>query len=265
MKHHRTEEEIEIQRNCCLLVSETLAEVAKMLRPGITTQAVDHMAESFIRDHHGIPACKGYNGFPNSLCISVNEVIIHGIPGQQIIKQGDVVSIDTVILKDGFHGDHAYTFVVGESKPEVLNMVKVTKEALFLGIEQAVTGKRVGDIGEAIAAHAQTANGFGIIREFVGHGVGRSMHEEPQIPNYGRKGTGKQLTKNMVVAIEPMVVMGKRDIHLLRDGWSVVASDGSLSAHFEHSVCVKNGRPTVLTDFAPIELAEKSNTELNYL
>ena len=263
MSLYKTNEEVEIQRESCLLVSSTIAEVAKAIKPGITTISLDTLGETFIRDNGGSPSCKGYHGFPYALCISVNEQVVHGFPGSYVIKDGDVITIDTVIYKNGFHGDHAYTFIVGETTPEVLQLIKVTKESLYVGIKQAVTGNRIGDIAYAIEQHTYGQHGYGVIKEFVGHGVGRQMHEDPQVPNYGRRGTGKKLQENMVLAIEPMISLGSPDIYTLEDGWTVSTEDGLAAAHFEHNVCVKKGTPIILSDFTRIEAAEKQNVNLN--
>ncbi|WEK21604.1 MAG: type I methionyl aminopeptidase [Candidatus Pedobacter colombiensis] len=257
MNIYKTNEEVEIQRESCLLVSATITEVAKILKPGITTLSLDIMAETFIRDNGAIPSCKGYHGFPYALCISVNEQVVHGFPGQYVLKEGDIVTIDTVVSKNGFHGDHAYTFILGEVSAKVLELVRVTKESLYLGIEQAVVGKRTGDIGYAIENYTNGRHGYGVVREMVGHGVGREMHEDPQIPNYGRKGSGKKLTENMVLAIEPMITMGSRDIYTEEDGWTISTEDGSIAVHFEHNVCVKKGSPLILSDFSQIERLKK--------
>lgn len=263
MSLYKTNEEVEIQRESCLLVSSTIAEVAKAIKPGITTLSLDTLGETFIRDNGGLPSCKGYHGFPYALCISVNEQVVHGFPGSYVIKEGDVITIDTVIYKNGFHGDHAYTFIVGETTPEILQLIKVTKESLYVGIKQAVTGNRIGDIAYAIEQHTHGQHGYGVIKEFVGHGVGRQMHEDPQVPNYGRRGTGKKLQENMVLAIEPMISLGSPDIYTLEDGWTVSIEDGLAAAHFEHNVCVKKGTPIILSDFTRIEAAEKQNVNLN--
>src|SRR5690606_40627308 len=221
---YKTEEEVEIQRESALMVSATLTEVARILRPGLKTIEMDRLAETFIRDHGGEPSFKGYgdpaNPFPYSLCISVNEVVVHGMPGDYELQEGDVVSIDCGFYKNGFHGDHAYTFAIGEVKPEILQLIRVTKESLYKGIEQAVTGNRTGDIGWAIEQHTFGKYGYGVVRELVGHGVGREMHEDPQVPNYGRRGTGKRLKTNMVLAIEPMINLGTRNVYTLEDGWN---------------------------------------------
>ena len=263
MSQYKTDEEVAIQRESCLLVSETITEVAKILKPGITTLSLDEMAETFIRDNGAIPSCKGYHGYPYSLCISVNEQIIHGFPGDYVLKEGDIVSIDTVIYKNGFHGDHAYTFILGETTKEVLDLVRITKESLYEGIEKAVTGNRTGDIAYAIENYTYGRHGYGVIREFVGHGVGREMHEDPQVPNYGTRGKGKKLMENMVLAIEPMITLGNNKIEILEDGWTVISADKSPAVHFEHNVCVKKGTPLILSDYAPIEAAEKLNPNLN--
>lgn len=263
MSLYNTNEEVAIQRESCLMVSATITEVAKVLKPGITTLSLDTMAETFIRDNGGIPSCKGYHGYPYSLCISVNEQVVHGFPGKYILKEGDIVSIDTVIFKNGFHGDHAYTFILGETSPEILDFVRITKESLYVGIAQAVTGNRTGDIGYAIENYTNGQHGYGVVREMVGHGVGREMHEDPQVPNYGRRGSGKKLQENMVLAIEPMITMGSREIYTLDDGWTIVTEDGLPAVHFEHNVCVKKGKPEILSDFRPIEAAEKQNINLN--
>ncbi len=263
MSLYKSNEEVAIQRESCLMVSATIAEVAKILKPGITTLSLDTMAETFIRDNGGIPSCKGYHGFPNSLCISVNEAVVHGIPGQYELQDGDIITIDTVIYKNGFHGDHAYTFIIGETTPEILQFIRVTKESLYVGIEQATTGNRTGDIGAAIEKYTNGQYGYGVVREMVGHGVGKEMHEDPQVPNYGRRGSGKKLQENMVLAIEPMITMGGRDIYSLEDGWTIVTEDHSMAAHFEHNVCVKKGKAEILSDFTCIEAAEKQNSNLN--
>ena len=263
MSLYKSNEEVEIQRESCLMVSKTITEVAKVLKPGITTLSLDVMAETFIRDNGGIPSCKGYHGFPYSLCISVNEQVVHGFPSEYELKDGDIVSIDTVVYKNGFHGDHAYTFIIGETTAEILDFVRITKESLYVGIKQATTSNRVGDIGYAIEQYTNGQHGYGVVREMVGHGVGRQMHEDPQIPNYGRRGSGKKLQENMVLAIEPMITLGGRDIYTLEDGWTIVTEDGSPAVHFEHNVCVKKGQAEILSDFSIIEAAEKANHNLN--
>jgi len=249
---YKTDEEIELIRESSLLVGKTLAEVAKAIKPGVTTGALDKIAEDFIRSHHAIPAFKDYNGFPNTLCVSVNAHVVHGIPGKYELKEGDIVSVDCGVLKNGFYGDSAYTFAVGDVKEEVLKLLKVTKESLYKGIEMAVAGKRVGDIGEAVQSHAEK-NGYSVVRELVGHGVGRSLHEAPEVPNYGRKGTGHQLRKGLVIAIEPMINMGKKAVKQEKDGWTITTSDGMPSAHFEHTIAVGTEKAEILSTFSYIE------------
>lgn len=249
------------------MVGETLAEVAKMLKPGVKTIDIDRLAETFIRDNGGVPSFKNYGGpqnpFPYSLCISVNEVVVHGFPSEYELREGDVVSVDCGFYKNGFHGDHAYTFAIGEVSQEALDLIRVTKESLYLGIEQAIAGNKTGDIAHAIETHTYKKHGYGVVRELVGHGVGRQMHMDPNVPNYGKKGYGKRLIENMVLAIEPMINMGSRHIYTADDGWSIVTEDGKPSVHFEHNVCVKKGKPDILSDYSPIEKAEKANPNLD--
>lgn len=252
MIYCKTEAEIELIRESSLLVAKTLAEVAKEIKPGITTLVMDKIAESFIRDHNAIPAFKGYNGFPNTLCISVNSQVVHGIPGEYQLKEGDVVSVDCGVLKNGYYGDSAYTFPVGEVKEEVLKLLKVTKECLMKSIDVIGLGKRVGDISEAVQAHAER-NGYSVVRELVGHGVGKELHEEPEVPNFGKKGSGPKLLEGMVIAIEPMINMGKKAVRHEKDGWTVVTQDGLPSAHYEHTVAVRNGKADVLSSFEFVE------------
>lgn len=258
--------EIEILRESALLVGKTLAEAAKMLRPGLATKDIDKMAEEFLADHGAKPSFKGYgdksNPFPFSLCISVNEEVVHGLPSDYELKETDIVSIDCGAYKNGYHGDHAYTFALAGASDEAMELIRVTKESLYLGIEQARAGLRTGDIGYAVEHHAATKHKYGVVKELVGHGVGRNMHEDPQVPNYGRRGSGKKLLENMVLAIEPMITMGKRHIEFLDDGWSIVTADGKPAAHFEHNVWVKKSGPELLSDYAPIEAAEKANSNL---
>jgi len=267
MIYYKTDEEVELLRESALSVSAALTEVAKVLRPGMKTIEIDRMAETFIRDNGGIPSFKGVgepgNQFPYSLCISVNEVVVHGFPGDYELQDGDIVSVDCGVLKNGFHGDHAYTFVAGEGSPEVLELVRITKESLYKGIEQAVAGNRIGDISAAIEAHTFGRYGYGVVRELVGHGLGREMHEEPQVPNYGKKGRGKRLKENLVLAIEPMINMGTYRVYTLEDGWSIVTQDGKPSVHFEHDICVKKGSADILSDYTNIEAVEQANPNLS--
>ncbi len=248
MVYIKNEEEIELMRESALIVSKTLGEVAKVVKPGVTPLELDTLAEACIRDHGADPGFLGLYDFPNTLCISVNEMVVHGIPNDRPLEEGDVISVDCGAKKNGFYGDHAYTFGVGEIAPEVQKLLEVTKESLYLGIEQARSGNRIGDIGYAVQHHAEK-NGYGVVRELVGHGLGRVMHEDPQVPNYGRPGRGKKLVNGMVLAIEPMINMGTRHIRQLKDGWSIVTQDKMPSAHFEHDVAIVNGIPDILSTF----------------
>lgn len=249
----KTDEEIELLRESNLLVSKTLAELAKIIKPGISTSYLDKIAEEFIRDNGALPAFKGYNGFPASLCTSVNEQVVHAIPSEKVfLKNGDIISIDCGTLKNGFVGDSAYTFCVGDVSEEKKNLLKITKESLFEGIKYAVEGKRIGDIGYAIQNYCEKA-GYSVVREMVGHGVGRKMHESPEVPNYGKQGMGKMLKAGMTICIEPMINMGSRDLIIESDGWTARTKDFKCSAHFEHAVAVKKGVADILSDFEIIE------------
>lgn len=250
--HIKTDEEVELLRESSLLVGKTLAAVASRIRPGATTLELDAVAEEFIRDHGAEPAFKGYGGFPNSLCTSVNEAVVHGIPDNRPLEEGDIVSIDCGVLKNEFYGDSAYTFAVGEIAPEVQQLLDVTKECLRLAIEQAVVGKRIGDIGFVCQQHAEQ-NGYGVVRELVGHGLGRSLHEAPEVPNYGRRGNGPRLMDGMVLAIEPMINLGRKEVFHFEDGWTIVTADRKVSAHFEHDIVVRKGQADVLSSFDEIE------------
>ena len=262
MIHYKNAEEIELMRESAMLVSTTLAEVAKMLRPGMATIAIDDYIAECIRDHKATPSFLNFHGYPFSSCISVNDVVVHGFPGKYELKEGDIISVDIGVYKNGFHGDHAYTFMIGEVAPEVLQLVRITKESLFIGIEKAIAGNRIGDISFAIQEHTEKKKGYGVVRELVGHGLGRSMHEDPQVPNYGRRGSGTVLKEGLVLAIEPMINMGKKEVYTESDGWTVRTADGKPSVHFEHDVCVKKGRADILSDYTPIEAAEKANANL---
>jgi len=250
--HIKTDEEVELLRESSLLVGKTLAAVAQRIRPGATTLELDAIAEEFIRDHGAEPGFKGYGGFPNSLCTSVNEAVVHGIPNDRPLEEGDIVSIDCGVLKNEFYGDSAYTFAVGEIDPKVQQLLDVTKECLRLAIEQAVVGKRIGDIGFACQQHAEK-HGYGVVRELVGHGLGRSLHEAPEVPNYGRRGNGPRLMDGMVLAIEPMINLGRKEVLHLDDGWTIVTADRKFSAHFEHDIVVRPGQADVLSSFDEIE------------
>lgn len=248
----KTAEEIELLRKSNLLVSKTLAEVARNIRPGITTRALDRIAEQFIRDHGGVPAFLGYRGYPATLCTSVNSVVVHGIPSEYQLKEGDIISVDCGAILNGYVGDSAYTFPVGEIPSHVFRLLKVTYESLFQGIQQAVEGKRVGDIGYAVQTHAEQ-NGYSVVREMVGHGIGKRLHEEPEVPNYGRRGTGAKLRQGMVICIEPMINMGTRLIVQENDGWTIRTSDNLPSAHYELAVAVGKEKADILSTFSYIE------------
>ena len=252
MIHYKSDEEIEIQRESSLLVGKTLAEVAKHISPGVKTETLDKIAEEFILDNGAVPGFKGYGGFPATLCISVNDEVVHGIPGKRELKDGDIVSIDCGTILNGFYGDSAYTFEVGEVSEEVHLLLERTKQSLYLGIEMAVSGKRVGDIGYAIQSYVEQF-GYGVVRDLVGHGVGRNLHEKPEVPNYGRRGTGVKLKKGMVLAIEPMINLGRKEVVQDSDGWTIRTIDGKPSAHFEHDVAIRAGEPDILSTFDYIE------------
>ena len=245
----KTDEEVDLLRESNLILGKALAEVAKAIRPGVTTAELDKIAEEFIRDNGAEPSCKGYEGYPATLCCSVNEQVVHGIPSDKVyLKDGDIISVDTCVLKNGFHGDSAYTFPVGEVSDDVMRLLRTTKECLYKGIEQAVVGRRIGDIGATIQTHAERA-GYQVVREFIGHGIGREMHEDPEVPNYGRRGNGVVLKSGMVIAIEPMVMSGRRNVIIENDGWTARAADRKPAAHYELSVCVRQGKADVLSTF----------------
>lgn len=259
MIYLKTNEEIELMRESNLLVGMTLGEMAKWVAPGITTLKLDKIAEEFIRDHGAVPGFLGYGGFPNSLCISVNENVVHGIPSSYVLRDGDIVSIDCGAVKNGFNGDSAYTFCVGEVAEETKALLKATKESLYIGIENAVEGKRIGDIGRAIQIYCE-GKGYSVVRELCGHGVGKALHESPEVPNYGRRGTGPVLKNGMCIAIEPMINLGSRNIVVERDGWTVRTRDRKPSAHFEHTVAICGGKADILSSFKYVEdvLGDKS-------
>ena len=249
---YKTKEEIELIRVSSLLVGKALAEVAKVIKPGVTTLSLDKVAEEFIKDNQAIPAFKGYSGFPNTLCVSVNSQVVHGIPGSYELKEGDIISVDCGVVKNKYFGDSAYTFTIGEVKPEVLDLLRVTKESLYKAIEKAVVGNRLGDVSEAVQAHAEK-NGFSIVRELVGHGIGQNLHEAPEVPNYGKKGSGLKLQEGLVIAIEPMVNLGKKAIIQENDGWTIRTADNLASAHFEHTVAIGKDKADILSSFDYIE------------
>ena len=250
--HIRNNEEIELIRKSSLLVGLSLAEVAKMIQPGVLTKDLDARAEEFMRDHGAVPGFKGYRGFPATLCISINEEVVHGIPSKRILNDGDIVSVDCGVYWNGFFGDSAYTFAVGNVDSKRQLLMKVTKTCLELGIEQAIEGNRIGDIGFEVQQYAE-ANGFSIVRDLVGHGVGKNLHEEPEVPNYGKRGRGIKLLEGMVLAIEPMINMGKKEVRQLKDGWTIITSDKQPSAHYEHNVVVRKGKVELLSSFDAIE------------
>ncbi|HAF28217.1 MAG TPA: type I methionyl aminopeptidase [Bacteroidales bacterium] len=254
---YKSEEEIEIVRRNNLLVSKTLAEVAKLIKPGVTTLELDKRAEEFIRDNGAVPGFLGYAGYPNSLCTSVNDQVVHGIPSDYVLKEGDIVSVDCGTYMEGYYGDTAYTFPVGEVKPEVMNLLRVTKESLFKGIANAIEGNRVGDIGNAVQEHAENA-GYSVVREMVGHGLGKDMHEAPEVPNYGKRGKGILLKKGLVLCVEPMINMGSKHIKQDHDGWTIRTVDGKPSAHYELAIVVEKGRAEILSTFDYIEEITKN-------
>ena len=261
MVYLKTDDEIELLRKANLLVSATLTEIAKNIRPGVTTRSLDKLAEEFIRDHEAEPTFKGFPNpygpaFPASICTSVNEVVVHGIPDDRPLQEGDVVSVDCGTTLNGFCGDSCYTFCVGEVSPEVKALLDATKAALYAGIDQAYPGKRLGDIGSAIQDYC-VERGYGIVREFVGHGIGKKMHEDPQVPNFGRRGSGMPLKNGLCIAIEPMITMGERHLAMLPDRWGVVTRDGKPAAHFEHTIAIHHGKADILSTFETIEAIER--------
>ncbi|PWH86792.1 type I methionyl aminopeptidase [Brumimicrobium oceani] len=257
---YKTKEEIELMRAAAQVVSRTLGKVAEAIDVGVTTLELDTIAENYIRSQNAEPGFLGLYDFPNTLCISVNDEVVHGYPRNEPIKDGDIVSVDCGAILDGYYGDHAYTFAVGNVSEEKLRLLKVTKECLEIGIAQTRVGNRLGDIGYHIQKHAED-NGYGVVRELVGHGIGQTMHEEPQIPNYGRRGRGKKIKEGLTIAIEPMINIGTEQIRYLEDNWTIATGDGQASAHFEHDVAVVNGEPDVLSTFKYVEeaLAKKDN------
>jgi methionyl aminopeptidase len=262
MVHYKNAEEIELMRQSALMVSRTHAEVAAVIRPGITTAAMDKLAETYIRDNGGVPAFKGYRGFPATLCISINDEVVHGIPGNREIKDGDVVSVDCGVCKDKYFGDAAYTYAIGDVQEDSLKLLRITEEALYKGIEKAMAGNRMGDIGFAIQEHTELKNGLGVVRDLIGHGIGRSLHESPDVPNYGRRGQGMLLKEGLVIAIEPMINLGTHKVKQLNDGWTIATADGKPSAHFEHTVAIMKGKADILSDHSIIEEAIKNNIEI---
>ena len=248
MIYLKTDEEIELMRESNRLVGMTQGELSKHIKPGITTLQLDKIADEFIRDHGAVPSFLGYGGFPNSICTSVNEHVVHGIPNNTPLREGDIISVDCGTLKNGYNGDSAYTFCVGEVADDVKELLRVTRESLYLGIEQAKEGKRIGDIGYAIQTYCEKL-GYTVVRELVGHGIGKDMHEAPEVPNYGRRGTGPLIKNGMCIAIEPMINMGSKNVVFENDGWTVRTKDRKPSAHFEHTVAIRNGKAEILSTF----------------
>ncbi|MGB7842204.1 MAG: type I methionyl aminopeptidase [Salinimicrobium sp.] len=247
----KTREQIELMRESALIVSKTLGMLASEVKPGVSTLQLDKMAEEFIRDHGAEPGFLGMYDFPNSLCMSPNAQVVHGIPNDKPLEEGDIISIDCGAFKNGFYGDHAYTFPVGKIDPETEKLLKITKESLYVGIREFKLGNRVGDVGYAIQKYTEK-HGFGVVRELVGHGLGEKMHEDPEMPNYGKRGRGKKFIEGMVVAIEPMINAGTQHIKQLKDGWTILTADNKPSAHFEHDVALINGKPELLSTFSYI-------------
>ena len=250
--YYKSIEEIALIKESSLLLSKTHGEIAKAIGPGVTTASLNELAETYIKDHGGIPAFLNYGGFPYSLCISLNDQVVHGFPSAYVLKEGDLVSVDCGVILHDFYSDSAYTYPIGEISPEHVQLLKVTKECLALGIEKAVVGNRTGDIGFAIQEHAEK-HGYGVVRELVGHGVGVKLHEKPEVPNYGKRGSGVKLEEGMVIAIEPMINLGKAGVKFWEDGWTVSTIDANASAHYEHTVAIKKGKAEVLTTFQFIE------------
>ncbi len=255
---YKTEEEIELLRESNLIVSKTLGEIAKHIKPGVSTAEIDKIAEEFIRDHKAEPGFKGYNKYPATLCTSVNSQVVHGIPSDYKLQDGDILSVDCGVIKNKFYGDSAYTFEVGDVKPEIKKLLQVTKEALLLGVEKAVEGNRLGDIGAAVQNHAESY-GFSVVREMVGHGIGKELHEKPEVPNYGRRGTGLLLKSQLVICIEPMINLGKRNIVQDNDGWTIRTVDGKASAHYELTVVIRKNKAEKLSTFEYVDIVLNKN------
>ncbi len=255
----KTEHEINLLRESNQLVGKTLAELAKVIRPGVTTLFLDKIAEEFIRDNKAIPGFLGYNGFPYTLCVSVNENVVHGFPSNYVLKDGDIVSVDCGTILNGYYGDSAYTFNVGDVNPEIIKLLRTTKESLYIGIENAVEGNRIGDIGSSIQSYCES-KGYSVVRELVGHGIGKKMHEDPEVPNYGKKGSGTLLKRGMVIAIEPMICFGKRQVVIENDGWTVRTKDRLPAAHFEHTIAIGSSNAEILSsfDFLEKELGDRA-------
>ena len=262
MIHYRTNEEVELIRQSCTIVNDSIAHAASFIKPGISTMELNDLAEEYIRAHGAVPNFKNYHGFPYACCISVNDAVVHGFPTKDPLKEGDVVSIDCGALKNDYNGDSAYTFAIGEIADEVKQLLRVTKESLYIGIGKAVIGNRIGDISFAIQDYTERQHGYGVVRELVGHGIGKELHEDPQVPNYGKRGKGSKLKDGLVIAIEPMINLGTKEVYNDKDGWTVRTGDQKASAHYEHTVCVRKNKADILTSFVSIEAAEKANPNL---
>lgn len=262
--YYKTPEEIERIRESCLLVCKTLSQVARMIRPGVRGVEIDQMAEELIRDHGAVPAFKGYNGFPSTLCVSVNENVVHGIPDKDMVfRDGDIVSVDCGVFMNGFHGDAAYTFALGNVDEEIMELLRVTNTSLYKAIDKAVAGNRLGDVSFAVQQYVEREHKYGVVRELVGHGIGRNLHEAPEVPNYGKKGKGIKLQEGLVIAIEPMVNLGRKEVRTAKDGWTVFTRDRKPSAHYEHTVAVRKGRPAdLLSDHSLIEAEIANNPDV---
>ncbi len=263
MIHYKTKEEVELIRESCLLVSDTIAEIASLLKAGISTLEIDRLAEEFILDHKAIPSFKNYRGYPFTSCISVNDAIVHGFPNSKELIEGDIVSVDIGVFKNNFHGDSAYTFAIGSVAENVKKLLRVTKESLHRGIEKAVAGNRIGDISFAVQDYAERLNGYGVVRELVGHGLGKQLHEDPQVPNYGKRGSLQKMQDGLVIAIEPMINLGVKQVWYDDDGWTVRTKDGKPAAHYEHTICVRKAKADILSSFDKIEKNEKANSNLD--
>jgi methionyl aminopeptidase len=260
--YYKTDDEVVLIREACILNCKVIAYVGSLIKTGVTGLYLDQKAEEFIRDHNAVPAFKGYRDFPNTLTVSINEQVVHGIPNNRVIIDTDVVSIDCGVMLNGYYGDAAYTYALPNVTPSVMKLLKVTKLSLYKGIEQAIVGKRVGDIGYAIFDLCEKQNKFGVVRDLVGHGLGKNLHEDPDVPNHGKRGNGVVLRKGLVIAIEPMINMGTKDVASLNDGWTIITKDKKPSAHFEHTVVVRSNKPEILTDHSFIEEAEKNNENI---
>lgn len=260
--YYKTDDEVDLIREACILNCQAIAYVGSLIKAGVTGIYLDQKAEEFIRDHKGVPAFKGYRDFPNTLTVSINEQVVHGIPNDREILDADVVSIDCGVMLNGYYGDAAYTYALPNVTPSVMKLLKITKLSLYKGIEQAVIGKRVGDIGYAIYDLCEKQNKYGVVRDLVGHGLGKNLHEDPDVPNHGKRGNGVVLRKGLVIAIEPMINMGTKDVASLSDGWTIITRDRKPSAHYEHTVVVRSNKPEILTDHSFIEDAEKNNENI---